>query len=176
MAPRRTSSEAGQSSGSLSRESGTPFTVTGSGGSLGPSTLGSSQFADVLSKSNMILGGHDSLHPYFNTANFQDPSVSQKAASGSSCSTSNLTVCRFGTAGIHSLRGPGLTNPSLSVGRAFNFSERFSATLRAEAFNLTNTPQFSNPASNASAGGFGIISGTTGNSNRELRFSGRVTF
>ena len=163
-------------SGSLSRESGVPFTVTGSGGSLGPSTSGSSQFADVLSKSNMILGGHDSLHPYFTPGNFQDPSTTQKAASGSSCSTSNLTVCRFGTAGVHSLRGPGLTNPSLSVARTFTFSDRFGLVFRAEAFNLTNTPQFSNPSSSVTGGGFGVISGVTGNSNRELRFSGRVNF
>ena len=163
-------------SGSVSRESGTPFTVTGSGGSLGPSTSGSSQFADVLSKSNMILGGHDSNHPYFNPANFQDPSVTQKAVSGSSCSTSNLTVCRFGTAGYHSLRGPGLTNPSLSVGRAFVFSERFSTIFRAEAFNLTNTPQFNNPSSSVTGGGFGTITGMGTNSNREMRFSLRANF
>jgi hypothetical protein len=163
-------------SGALSLESGVPFTVTGSGGSLGPSTSGSSQFADVISTSNMILGGHDANHPYFYPANFQDPSVTQKAASGSSCSTSNLTVCRFGTAGLHSLRGPGLINPSLSVARTFTFTERFGMVLRAEAFNLTNTPQFSNPASSVTGGGFGTISGVTQNSNRELRFSGRVNF
>jgi hypothetical protein len=163
-------------SGSLSRESGVPFTVTGSGGSLGPSTSGSSQFADVISKSNMILGGHNSSHPYFNSANFADPSVAQKAASGSSCSTSNLAVCRFGTAGLHSLRGPGLTNPSLSLARTFALSERFGMVFRAEAFNLTNTPQYSNPSSSVTGGGFGIISGVTTNSNRELRFSGRVNF
>jgi hypothetical protein len=163
-------------SGSLSRESGTTFTVTGSGGSLGPSASGSSQFADVVSKSNMILGGHDSTHPYFNPANFQDPSVTQKAVTGSSCGTSNLAACRFGTAGLHSLRGPGLTNPSLSVARTFAFSERFGMVFRAEAFNLTNTPQFSNPLSSVTGGGFGVISGVTGNSNRELRFSGRLNF
>jgi hypothetical protein len=163
-------------SGALSLESGVPFTVTGSGGSLGPSTSGSSQFADVLTKSNMILGGHDANHPYFNPANFQDPSVTEKALSGSSCSTSNLAVCRFGTAGIHSLRGPGLINPSLSVGRTFAFTERFGMVLRAEAFNLTNTPQFSNPNASATGGGFGTISGVTQNSNRELRFSDRVNF
>ena len=163
-------------SGSLSRESGTTFTVTGSGGSLGPSVAGSSQFADVLTKSNMILGGHDSAHPYFNPANFQDPSVTQKAVSGSSCSTTNLAACRFGSAGLHSLRGPGLTNPSLSVARTFTFSDRFGMVFRAEAFNLTNTPQFSNPASSVTGGGFGVISGVTGNSNRELRFSGRLNF
>jgi hypothetical protein len=163
-------------SGSLSRESGTPFTVTGSGGSLGPSTSGSSQFADVLSKSNMILSGHDSAHPYFNPANFADPSVAQKAASGSSCSSANTTVCRFGTAGLHSLRGPGLTNPSLSVARTFAISGRFGMVFRAEAFNLTNTPQFNNPSSSVTGGGFGVISGVTTNSNRELRFSGRINF
>jgi hypothetical protein len=163
-------------SGSLSRESGTPFTVTGSGSSLGPSTQGSSQFADVLSKSNMILGGHNSSKAYFNPNNFQDPSTSQKAVSGSSCSTSNLAVCRFGTAGLHSIRGPGLTNASLSVARTFTFSDRFGMVFRAEAFNLTNTPQFSNPALSVTGGGFGFISATTGNSNRELRFSARVTF
>ena len=163
-------------SGALSRESGTPFTVTGSGGSLGPSTSGSSQFADVLSKSNMILGGHDSAHPYFNPANFADPSVAEKALSGTTCSTANTAACRFGTAGLHSLRGPGLTNPSISVARTFAITERFGMAFRAEAFNFTNTPQFSNPASSVTGGGFGIISSVTGNSNRELRFSGRVIF
>ena len=164
-------------SGSLSRESGTPFTVTGSGGSLGPSTSGSSQFADVISKSNMILGGHDSSHPYFNPANFADPSVAEKATSGSSCSAANTAVCRFGTAGLHSLRGPGLTNLSVSMARAFTISDRFGLVFRAEAFNLTNTPQFSNPASSVTASsGFGVISAVTANSNRELRFSGRINF
>lgn len=164
-------------SGSLSRESGTPFTVTGSGSSLGPSTSGSSQFADVISKSDMILGGHDSKHPYFNPANFADPSVAEKAESGSSCSSANTAVCRFGTAGLHSLRGPGLTNPSLSVARTFSLSERFNMVFRAEALNFTNTPQFNNPASNVTASsGFGIISSVVTNSNRELRFSGRINF
>lgn len=163
--------------GSLSRESGTPFTVTGSGGSLGPSVSGSSQFADVISNSNMILGGHNSTHPYFNIADFADPSVAEKAESGSSCSSANTAVCRFGTAGLHSIRGPGLTNLSASVARTFTISERFSMVFRAEAFNLTNTPQFSNPASSVTASsGFGVISAVTANSNRELRFSGRMNF
>jgi hypothetical protein len=62
------------------------------------------------------------------------------------------------------------------VARTFAFSERFGMVFRAEAFNLTNTPQFSNPLSSVTGGGFGVISGVTGNSNRELRFSGRLNF
>jgi hypothetical protein len=165
-------------SGAMSRESGTPFTVTGSASSL--SANGSTQFGDKVGPLQ-ILGGHDSLHPYFNPAGFADPSVAQKAASGgSSCSTSTPTLaalCRFGTAGRNSVRGPGLFNLSTSVSRTFPITERFSFVFRGEAFNLTNTPQFSNPSSNVSTpSSFGIISGVAGNSSRELRFSGRVTF
>jgi len=64
-------------SGSVSRESGTPIGVEASGTSLlGP---GSTQFADQVSKSHMYLGGHNNAHPYFDTANFADPLVAEKA-------------------------------------------------------------------------------------------------
>jgi hypothetical protein len=166
-------------SGVLSRESGTPFTVTGSATSL--SANGSTQFADKVGPLQ-ILGGHDPKHAYFNPAGFADPSVAQKAASGVNqpCSTSTPALdalCRFGTAGRNSVRGPGLFNLSTSVSRTFPITERFSFIFRGEAFNLTNTPQFNNPSSNAStASSFGYISGVASNSSRELRFSGRVNF
>jgi hypothetical protein len=162
-------------SGSMSRESGTPFEITGSGGSLGPNTSGSTQFGDVLSKTNMVLGGHNSTHPYLNTANFADPSVAEATLGG--CSAANSTVCRFGTAGRNSVRGPGLFNLSLSVARTFTITDRYNLVFRAEAFNPTNSPEFNNPASSVNAAsGFGIISSVFNNSNRELRFSGRVNF
>jgi hypothetical protein len=158
-------------SGALSRESGTPFTVTGSASSL--SASGSTQFADKIASKVQILGGHNSTHPYFNTANFADPSVAELTAAGG---VKANVVDRFGTAGRNSVRGPGLFNLSTSVARTFKVTERYSMVFRGEAFNLTNTPSFSNPASNVSAAsGFGIISGTQNNS-RELRFSARVNF
>ncbi|GGA58228.1 hypothetical protein GCM10011507_07000 [Edaphobacter acidisoli] len=158
-------------SGVLSRESGTPFTVTGSAGSL--SAQGSTQFADQIVPKVQILGGHDSTHPYFNTADFADPSVAELAAAGGV--KSNI-VYRFGTAGRNSVRGPGFFNLSTSLARTFRLTERFGLVFRAEAFNLTNTPSFANPASNvSSASGFGIISSTQ-NNNRELRLSGRLNF
>lgn len=158
-------------SGSLSRESGTPFTVTGSSSSL--SAQGSTQFADKVAPVQ-ILGGHDSAHPYFSTASFADPSVAELAAAGG---VKANVVYRFGSAGRNSLRGPGLFNLSTSLARTFTINERFSLVFRGEAFNLTNTPSFANPSQlNASAAsGFGVISGTQ-NNNRELRFSGRINF
>lgn len=157
-------------SGSMSRESGTPFTITGSASSL--SAQGSTQFGDKIAPLH-ILGGHNSTHPYFDPAGFADPSVAELAAAGGN--KANI-VYRFGTAGRNSVRGPGLFNLSTSVARTFAINERFSLIFRGEAFNLTNTPSFSNPASSVSAAsGFGIISSTQ-NNNREMRFSARVNF
>jgi hypothetical protein len=85
-----------------------------------------------------------------------------------------VTGARFGTAGYNSLRGPGTRNFDFSIYRTFHFTERLSAQFRAEAFNLTNTPYFSNPSANASnlqlnpdgtvrnLGGFTTITSTSG--------------
>lgn len=155
-------------SGAMSRESGTPFTVTASSSSLNAS--GNTQFADQLVQHAQILGGHDSAHPYFNTANFADPLVAEKAIN-----PTNLPY-RFGTAGRNSVRGPGLFNLSASLARTFTITERYAAIFRAEAFNLSNTPSFGNPASSVTAAsGFGVISSTQ-NNNRQIRLSARVNF
>jgi hypothetical protein len=151
-------------SSSMSRMSGIPINVTGSASSL--NAPGNTQFADQLVKKVPILGGHDSSHPYFDPTAFADPSVAEKATN---------TPPRFGSAGRNSIRGPGFFNLAASISRTFAINERFSILFRTEAFNLTNTPSFSNPASNVSAAGFGTISSTS-NPNRELRMSARVNF
>jgi hypothetical protein len=141
--------------------------VTGSASSL--NAPGNTQWADQLVKKVPILGGHNSTSPYFSTAAFADPSVAEKAANPSN------PIPRFGTAGRNSIRGPGFFNLALTASRVFPITERFNFQFRCEAFNVTNTPSFSNPAANVSASGFGIISGTS-NPNRELRLSGRFNF
>jgi Carboxypeptidase regulatory-like domain/TonB dependent receptor len=167
-----------QLSGALSRASGFPFTITGSGSALGPSTSGSTEFADAIAAPASILAGHNLSKPYFNPADFADPLADEKAANGGQfCnSTTNVALCRFGSAGRNSVRGPGLTNPSLSVARNFAITERFGFVFQATAFNLTNTPQLNNPNSSVTGGNFGYITGATANSSRELRFSGRINF
>jgi len=173
--------------GSMSKESGTPFTITGSGTSLGSNTANLSQVADVVGKSNMILGvvGHKINTPgvtYFNTANFKDPSVAENALGLGTCSsvsgTANaLNVCRYGTAGRNSLRGPGFFNASISLGRQFRLTDRYSFTSRCEAMNFTNTPSFGNPDAGVTDGAFGEITGMASNyAPRTVRLSGRITF
>jgi hypothetical protein len=155
-------------SGSMNRESGTPFTVTAGSNSL--NMPGNTQFADQLVKHVKILGGHDSTHPYFDVTNFADPLVAEKAANPTN------PVNRFGTAGRNSVRGPGLFNLSASLSRTFPITDRYGIQFRAESFNLTNTPSFANPAAGVTAAnGFGTISNTQNNS-RQVRLSGRFNF
>jgi len=57
---------------------------------------------------------------------------------------------RFGNTGRNILRGPGTVNLDATLARTFRVSERWSTELRAESYNLTNTPSFNNPDTNAS--------------------------
>jgi hypothetical protein len=53
----------------------------------------------------------------------------------------------FGNSGVGIARGPGQHNLDMAVERNFPVTEGRSLRLRAEFFNLTNTPQFANPNS-----------------------------
>ena len=53
----------------------------------------------------------------------------------------------FGNSGVGIARGPGQHNVDMAVERNFPVTEGRSLRLRAEFFNLTNTPQFANPNS-----------------------------
>src|SRR5215467_6966033 len=69
----------------------------------------------------------------------------------------------FGNMGRDVVRGPGFFNLDMSLFRTFKLTERFSLQCRGEAFGLTNTPRFNNPASTTvGATNFGIITGSSG--------------
>ncbi|MGH9640239.1 MAG: hypothetical protein ACRD3Y_09270, partial [Bryobacteraceae bacterium] len=46
----------------------------------------------------------------------------------------------------NALTGPGFFDLDASLLKVIKFKERYTLELRGEAFNITNTPQFSNPA------------------------------
>lgn len=146
----------------LSRVSGSPFSVTASGGLL--NAPGNTQLADqdftVNAVSNTNINGN---RQYINPAAFKDVSTAN-----------GVTVPRFGTSGRNSVRGPGLFNLDVSLKRSFPLYDSLALDLMAEAFDITNTPQFANPASNIASGGFGVI--TTSNANRTMRVSARISF
>ena len=62
-----------------------------------------------------------------------------------------VTTAAFGTAGFNRLFGPGAVNFDTGLVREFNVKEKYRFQFRADAFNLCNTPHFSNPNGNVSA-------------------------
>lgn len=106
--------------------SGTPFSVTANGASL--NAPGSTQRADRVKKDAGVTG---SIKGYFDPTAFAP-----------------VTTARFGTAAFDSVRGPGGAQLDGSLFRSFHIRENLLAQFRFEAYNVTNTPHFSNPASN----------------------------
>jgi hypothetical protein len=62
-----------------------------------------------------------------------------------------VTTAAFGTAGFNRLFGPGAINFDVGLAREFTVWEKYRFQFRADAFNLCNTPHFSNPNGNVSA-------------------------
>jgi hypothetical protein len=120
-----------QINGVLTLQSGNPFTVTSSGSSLNAPE--SSQRADQVKPEVKKLGGVGRGIPFYDWTAFAP-----------------VTQARFGTAGYNTLLGPGIANLDLGLFRQFRVTERVNIQFRAEAFNFTNTPHFSNPSGNIS--------------------------
>ncbi|HKE20812.1 MAG TPA: TonB-dependent receptor [Bryobacteraceae bacterium] len=131
-----------QLSGILSLMTGTPFYISASGSSL--NTPGETQTANQVAPVE-VLHGINTGNQWFSTASFSQP-----------------TGVTFGSTGRNILSGPGLFGLNLSLFKNFKFSERVNMELRAETFNFTNTPQFSNPQGSLTNSSFGYVTGTLG--------------
>jgi hypothetical protein len=112
--------------------SGIPFSITSSATSC--NCPGNTQTASQISANAGVVGSGLGGQPYFNPLAFAP-----------------VTTASFGNAGFDSLRGPGSTNLDLNIFRDFRITERIKTQIRAEAFNVSNTPHFSNPSSNVSS-------------------------
>jgi hypothetical protein len=83
----------------------------------------------------------------------------------------------YGNTSTGAIRGPGITAYDLSLLRVFSIHDNLKAEFRATAYNLTNTPQFSNPGSTYGSSSFGVISSTFNSAGeRQLEFGMRVLF
>ncbi|MHB1023835.1 MAG: TonB-dependent receptor [Acidobacteriaceae bacterium] len=145
--------------------SGTPFYLT-----VNPQTANSpSNRPDLVGVAHM--GTHTRLSngfiQYFNPAAFAIPPVN-----------SNKIYVRPGTVGRNAYNGPGYKQLNISVFKNFPVTERVQGQFRTEAFNLTNTPQFTSPDANLSdgVGSFGAIKSTRDFSERQVEFALRFTF
>ena len=144
-----------QISGILTLMSGRPLDFSANGNSL--NAPGTRQTPNQVGPFH-VLGGIDT-NPWFDTSAFQ--TVGANGVMGN--------VPRYAFA------GPRFFNLDTGVFRKFTVTERVAMEVRAEAFSVTNTPQFDQPNSNASDVNFGLIKNTVGG-NRTMQLGAKITF
>src|SRR6185503_13822591 len=80
----------------------------------------------------------------------------------------------IGTSSRNPVRGPGLQNADLMVGKTFRLTERVNFELRAEVFNVSNTPPLNDPNGSFGSAPFGSI--TSAGNPRVFELVGKVHF
>ena len=81
----------------------------------------------------------------------------------------------YGNMKRYAFTGPGFFNFDASAFRRFPMGERVGLEIRAEAFSLTNTPQFSTPITDITNSSFGRVKGVDGG-NRVMELGARISF
>jgi hypothetical protein len=80
----------------------------------------------------------------------------------------------IGTSSRNPVRGPGLQNADLMIGKTFRIRERASVEFRAEAFNVSNTPPLNDPNGSFGSAAFGSI--TSAGNPRDFEFVAKLHF
>ncbi|HYV61698.1 MAG TPA: carboxypeptidase regulatory-like domain-containing protein [Bryobacteraceae bacterium] len=80
----------------------------------------------------------------------------------------------IGTSSRDPVRGPGLQNADVMIGKTFRITERMSLEFRAEAFNVSNTPPLNDPNGSFGSPAFGSI--TSAGNPRDFEFVAKVHF
>jgi hypothetical protein len=110
-----------------------------------------------------------SLHEWFDNSAFSYPAVITPNGQTS-------TFIAPGTLGRNAMYGPGFRDLDASIGKDFPVKEGVAAHFTADAFNLANTPAFTNPDMTMTDGSFGQITSARANSERQLQLSLRISF
>ncbi|HLY43424.1 MAG TPA: TonB-dependent receptor [Terracidiphilus sp.] len=167
-----------QLSGILSMYTGLPFNVTASGTSI--NTSGEQQMANnngSFKKLKGIGAGHD----WFDPTVFSQPAGCTGAV-GTPCPLVYGTS--VGNVSRNQFYGPGYLQDNVSLFKIFKLRESWQLEGRVDAFQLSNTPQFSNPSTSITSGTFGQITSTVGSGTgingigggRSLQLSGTLRF
>lgn len=145
-----------QVNAAISWVTGTPFSVLADGASL--SAPGNTQVADQIAPARK-LGGVGLGNPYYDTSSF-----------------AAVREARFGNMGVYNIRGPGSFNLNGGLFRSFGLTENVNLQFRAEALNLTNTPQLQNPNSTVTNPSNFMRITAANQTQRTLRFGLRLEF
>lgn len=141
-----------QINGILQLRNGLPFGVTI------PGDIANVGNPNVYMRPNLVGDWHVSSRSpaaWFNKAAFASPAP-----------------YNYGNAGRNIMRQDWTRNLDASIFRSFPIKERMRFELRAEAFQLTNTPIFNIPVTNLASSQFGQVTGSGGN--RVVQIAGKV--
>ncbi len=151
-------------SGILTLMSGTPLNFNcGSNNDKCPgfNTPGNSRAPNVNGPIKKLYGIDTGA--WFDTAVFSQPPAATPG---------NLAA--FGNVGRNILAGPGSFGLDAALLRKIALTEKVGLEVRAEAFSVTNTPQFGNPNTTIADKNFGLIKGAGGN--RSMELGAKLTF
>jgi hypothetical protein len=81
----------------------------------------------------------------------------------------------FGNVGRNILTGPDLVNLDASLFRKIPIREKVTLELRAESFNITNTPHFNSPGNIYGTSSFGLIT-SAANDSRMVQLGAKISF
>jgi hypothetical protein len=113
---------------------------------------------------NAILDNNRSTLQYLNRAAFALVPIA--AASGA--------TIRPGNAGNGAVRGPGMWNMDLSVGKTFSLAERARLQIRADSFDSLNHTNFTGLSTSLNSPTFGRFTATRGA--RVIQLNARLSF
>jgi Carboxypeptidase regulatory-like domain/TonB dependent receptor len=140
-------------------QGGTPFSITASGNP-------NATRADLVGKPVINPG---SITNYVEPGAFAVPATTTNAV--------GTVYLAPGTSGRDMIRGPGFSNIDFAMFKNVALTERFRLQFRVQAYNLTNTPHFSNPYdTNLNDGHIGAINSVLTNSWRQVELAVRLTF
>ncbi len=78
------------------------------------------------------------------------------------------------TSSRNPVRGPGLQDADLMIGKTFRITERMNIEFRAEVFNVSNTPPLNDPNGSFGSAAFGTI--TSAGNPRDFEFAAKMHF
>ncbi len=133
-------------------QSGNPLTFNAAFDNLGS---GVTNRADVTCGSVRTLG---SVSEWFDTSCFTTPGPLQ-----------------LGNSGSGKVHGPGYYNADVSLSKSEAIREGMTVSVQLDAFNVSNTPHYSNPDTNLADSNFGQIGGTNGTP-RQLQIGAHFNF
>ena len=115
--------------------------------------------------------GKSISHTWFDTAGF-----SRAALSTVTAPNGTIVWNRLGDTHRNQLYGAGQRHGDISAQKNLHFTERYTLELHGDAFNITNTPQFTNPDGVLNDTNFGKVTGTEQYSQRQIQLAARLTF